>query len=61
MAMRLLKLPGWEGGLREPYRMPPEPEYQRFAHGFLRLGLPEIEEQARKAGLRVPKADHAPL
>jgi 4-hydroxy-tetrahydrodipicolinate synthase len=54
MGMRLLKLPGGEGGLREPYRMPPEDEYERFANGLLRLGIPEIEEQARAAGLRVP-------
>jgi dihydrodipicolinate synthase/N-acetylneuraminate lyase len=54
MGMRLLKLPGGEGGLREPYRMPPEPEYRRFADGLLRLGIPEIEAQARAAGVRVP-------
>ncbi|MGZ5119782.1 MAG: hypothetical protein ACXWIH_27370, partial [Burkholderiales bacterium] len=54
MGMRLLKLPGGEGGLREPYRMPPEKEYEAFADGLLRLGIPEIEEQARAAGLRIP-------
>ena len=54
MGMRLLKLPGGAGGLREPYRMPPENEYQAFADGLLRLGIAEIEEQARAAGLRLP-------
>lgn len=54
MAMRLLKLPGGEGGLREPYRMPPPVEYQRYCDALLRLGIPEIEEQARAAGVRVP-------
>jgi hypothetical protein len=34
--------------------MPPEDEYQAFANGLLRLGIPEIEEQARVAGLRLP-------
>lgn len=55
MAMKVLKLPGWEGGLREPYYMPPNEEVQKFAEGLLRLGLPEIEEQARAAGLKIPK------
>jgi 4-hydroxy-tetrahydrodipicolinate synthase len=54
MGMRLLKLPGGEGGLREPYRMPPQKEYEAFADGLLRLGIPEIEDQARAAGLRIP-------
>ena len=55
MAMRLFKLPGWEGGVREPYRMPPEKEYVRFVDGLLKLGIPEIEEQARAAGVRISK------
>ena len=55
MAMRLLKLPGGEGGLREPYRMPPPDDYKRFCNALLRLGIPEIEEQARAAGVRVPR------
>jgi len=54
MAIKLFKLPGWEGGLREPVRMPPPEEYRKFADGLLRLGIPEIEQQARAAGLRVP-------
>jgi hypothetical protein len=55
MGMRLFKLPGWEGGVREPYRMPPESEYKRYCDGIFRLGIPEIAEQARAAGVRVPK------
>jgi 4-hydroxy-tetrahydrodipicolinate synthase len=50
MAMRTLKIPGWEGGLREPYRMPSDEEVQIFADGLLRLGIPEIDEQAKAAG-----------
>ena len=57
MAMRLFKLPGWEGGLREPYRMPDEEEYQRFADGLLRLGIAELEEEARAAGLQTRRPD----
>ncbi len=55
MTMKVLKLPGGEGGLREPYYMPPDAEVQKFANGLLRLGLPEIEEQARAAGLALPR------
>ena len=55
MAMKLLKIPGGEGGMREPYRMPPANEYKVFCDALLRLGIPEIEEQARKAGVRVPR------
>ncbi|MEJ0097563.1 MAG: hypothetical protein WDM84_06020 [Bauldia sp.] len=51
MAMRVLKLPGGEGGLRPPYRMPPDAELRKFAEGLLALGIPEIQEQARIAGL----------
>lgn len=55
MGMRFLKLPGGEGGLREPYRMPPAKEYKIFCDGLIRLGIPEIEQQARAAGLTIPK------
>lgn len=54
MAMKILKLPGGEGGPRGPYLMPPDDEVQKFADGFLRLRLPEIDETARAAGLRIP-------
>jgi 4-hydroxy-tetrahydrodipicolinate synthase len=54
MAMKVLKLPGGEGGIREPYQMPPAEELERFTQGLLKLRIPEIEEQARHAGLRTP-------
>ena len=54
MAMKVLRLPGGEGGLREPYKMPPDAELMKFTDGLLKLRIPEIEEQARAAGLRVP-------
>ncbi|HWD25455.1 MAG TPA: dihydrodipicolinate synthase family protein [Acidimicrobiales bacterium] len=52
MAMKVLKLPGGEGGLREPFLMPDEAELQRFTEGILKLPLPEIDELARASGLR---------
>jgi dihydrodipicolinate synthase/N-acetylneuraminate lyase len=51
MCMRILKLPGWEGGLRKPYLMPPEDEVKNFAAALLRLRVPEIDAMARAAGL----------
>lgn len=39
-------------GLRKPYLMPGREELETFKDGLLRLGLPEIEELARAAGLR---------
>ncbi len=54
MAMKVLKLPGGEGGMREPYRMPSKEELQKFTDGLLRLGIAEVEELARAAGLRMP-------
>jgi dihydrodipicolinate synthase/N-acetylneuraminate lyase len=53
MSMQSLKLPGGEGGVREPYQMPPADEVQRFTDGLLRLGIPEVDEMARTAGLKV--------
>ncbi len=50
MAMKAFKLPGGEGGVREPYRMPPDAEIKTFIEGLIKLGLPEIEEQARASG-----------
>ena len=55
MFMHVLKLPGWEGGLREPCRIPPAAEMKRFADGLLALRVPEIDEMARAAGLSVPE------
>jgi dihydrodipicolinate synthase/N-acetylneuraminate lyase len=54
MAMKVLKLPGWEGGLRKPYLMPPDAEVAGFADRLLRLGIPEINEMAHAAGLGPP-------
>ena len=54
MAMKVLKLPGGEGGVREPYLLPPPDELKRFADGLVRLRIPEIDEQARAAGLSIP-------
>jgi 4-hydroxy-tetrahydrodipicolinate synthase len=54
MAMRAFKLPGGEGGLRKPYLNPDEREVDDFAAGLLKLGIPEINELARAAGLDVP-------
>lgn len=51
MAMRVLQLPGWEGGLRKPYLMPPDAVVAEFAERLLRLGIPEIDEMARAAGV----------
>jgi len=51
MAMRLLKLPGGEGGLRLPYLMPPDEEVERFARGLLALNVPELDDLAKAAGL----------
>ncbi len=53
MAMKILKLPGWQGGLRKPYLMPPDDVVQDFADRLLRLGIPEIDDMARAAGLSV--------
>jgi dihydrodipicolinate synthase/N-acetylneuraminate lyase len=51
MAMKVLKLPGGEGGIREPYLMPPPGDVAIFTEGLLKLGIAEINEQARIAGL----------
>jgi dihydrodipicolinate synthase/N-acetylneuraminate lyase len=54
MAMKVLKLPGGEGGIRAPYQMPPPNELEEFTDGLLRLRIPEIEQQAKAAGLSIP-------
>ena len=54
MAMKVLKIPGGEGGVRGPYMMPANDEVQRFTDGLLRLRIPEIDELAQAAGLRLP-------
>jgi dihydrodipicolinate synthase/N-acetylneuraminate lyase len=55
MCMRILRLPGWQGGLRKPYLMPPEDEMHGFTDALLRLRVPEIDAMARAAGLSVPQ------
>ena len=54
MALRILKLPGGEGGVRLPYLMPSDDEVDQFAEGLLRLRVPEIDEMAKVAGLSIP-------
>ena len=53
MAMQVLKLPGWQGGLRKPYRMPADEVVRDFAARLLRLNIPEIDNMARATGLSV--------
>jgi dihydrodipicolinate synthase/N-acetylneuraminate lyase len=53
MAMHILKLPGWEGGLRKPYLMPDDDVVRGFAEHLLGLSIPEIADMAREAGLSV--------
>ena len=38
MCMRIFRLPGWEGGLRKPWLMPPDDEMERFAAGVAAFG-----------------------
>ena len=49
MFMTVFRLPGWEGGVREPCRLPPAAELEAFRSGLLTLGVPEFEELARQA------------
>jgi 4-hydroxy-tetrahydrodipicolinate synthase len=49
MAMKVLRLPGWEGGVRLPYLLPSPEEQERFAAGLIALDIPEISEQAATA------------
>lgn len=52
--MKIFKLPGWEGGLRKPYLMPPDDELATFTTALLRLRIPEVDAMARAAGLSLP-------
>jgi 4-hydroxy-tetrahydrodipicolinate synthase len=54
MCMRALKLPGGEGGVREPYYPEKQAVYDKFIDGLLRLRIPEIDALAKKAGLSIP-------
>jgi 4-hydroxy-tetrahydrodipicolinate synthase len=49
MAMRVLGLPGHAGGVRRPYRMPPDDELERFAAGLRELGIPELDHHLAAA------------
>ncbi len=51
IAMKVFKLPGGEGGLREPFLMPGDAELERFTSGALSLDIPEVTELARTSGL----------
>lgn len=55
MAQQALKLPGGEGGIREPYMIPPADEMREFTEGLISLGIPEIDAAARAAGLNPVK------
>jgi 4-hydroxy-tetrahydrodipicolinate synthase len=43
MAMKVLGLPGGDGGLRKPYLMPPPTELDEMAAAFERLGIRRLE------------------
>jgi hypothetical protein len=49
--MKIFKLPGADGGLREPYLMPSDSVIEEFARQALALNIPEINELGRAAGL----------
>jgi dihydrodipicolinate synthase/N-acetylneuraminate lyase len=49
MFMAVFKLPGWEGGVREPCRMPPAEEFIEFREGLLKLGVAEFDELAQRS------------
>ena len=51
MAMRVLKLPGGAGAIREPYRMPAEADLKKYGEGFVAMNIPELNEICREAGL----------
>ena len=49
MFMTPFRLSGWQGGVREPCRMPPAAELEEFRTGLLRLGVHEFEQLARQS------------
>ena len=51
MALKAFRLPGGDGGLREPYLMPDDDEIAQFVAELLALHNPEIDEMATVAGL----------
>jgi hypothetical protein len=50
--MKVLELPGGQGGLRRPYLMPPQGELDAMAAALARLGIDELDERLREAGRR---------
>lgn len=54
MSMKIFKIPGGEGGLREPYMMYSPADMQRYTDGLLRLNIREIDDMARAVGMTVP-------
>ncbi len=51
MALRGFKLPGGEGGVRPPYILPGEKDIQQYVSELMTVGLPEIQDMAKAAGL----------
>jgi dihydrodipicolinate synthase/N-acetylneuraminate lyase len=47
MFLAAFRLPGWEGGVREPCLMPDEAEITAFGEGLLALGVPEFSALRR--------------
>ena len=45
-AIQVLRLPGWQGGMREPYFVLEGDELTRFRRGLLSLGIQEIDDLA---------------
>lgn len=50
-AMKVFRLPGWEGGVRAPYRLIEGDEFRAFTDGLRTLGIREIDELFAVAGL----------
>lgn len=50
MAMKVMGIPGGEGGVRLPYLMPSPEEQERFATGLKALGIAEIDEAVSVQG-----------
>ena len=48
MAYTVFRLPGGDGGTREPYLPPTDKELERFADGALALNIPEINEMSKQ-------------
>jgi hypothetical protein len=51
MFLKAFKLPGGEGKLPDPYLSYGDAEVEKFAEGAIALGVPEVNEMARRASL----------